>query len=108
MHQITNIIYELLFIYVVFYKYPIYWGMASTYINAYFLSKDVFFIEKYAGLEQHGDLMNRLIHRSWGENFVNIFLDLSINIYCAHPEPEGNIGSLVFRSAGKRKRPGKR
>jgi hypothetical protein len=24
--------------------------------------------------------MNRLIHRSWGEGFVNIFLDLSINI----------------------------
>ena len=24
--------------------------------------------------------MNRLIHRSWGEGFVNIFLDLSIHI----------------------------
>jgi len=24
--------------------------------------------------------MNRLIHRSWGEGFVNIFLDLIINI----------------------------
>lgn len=24
-----------------------------------------------------GDLMNRLVHRSWGEKFVNIFLDLS-------------------------------
>jgi len=24
--------------------------------------------------------MNRLIHRSWGEGFVNILLDLSINI----------------------------
>ena len=23
-----------------------------------------------------GDLINRLIHRSWGESFVNIFLDL--------------------------------
>ncbi len=24
--------------------------------------------------------MNRLIHRSWGEGVVNIFLELSINI----------------------------
>jgi len=73
--------------YVVFYKYPIYGGMASSYINAYFLSKDVFLIEEYAVLEQQGDLMNRLIHRSWGESFVNIFLDLFINIYCAPHEP---------------------
>ena len=26
------------------------------------------------------DLMNRLIHRSWGEGFANIFLDLCIYI----------------------------
>jgi hypothetical protein len=25
--------------------------------------------------------MNRLIHRSWGEGFVNIFLDLCIQIF---------------------------
>lgn len=29
---------------------------------------------------QIGDFINRLIHRSWGEGFVNIFLDLSIYI----------------------------
>ena len=29
---------------------------------------------------QLGNLINRLIHRSWGEGFVNIFLDLSIYI----------------------------
>ena len=29
--------------------------------------------------------MNRLIHRSWGEGFVKIFLDLSIHISAPFP-----------------------
>jgi hypothetical protein len=33
--------------------------------------------EKCAVFGWQGDLINRLIHRSWGETFVNIFLDLS-------------------------------
>jgi hypothetical protein len=34
-------------------------------------------MEKCAVFLWKGDLMNRLIPRSWGENLVNIFLDLS-------------------------------
>jgi hypothetical protein len=37
--------------------------------------------EECAVFGWEGDLMNRLIHRSWGEGFVNIFLDLYINIF---------------------------
>jgi hypothetical protein len=37
-------------------------------------------MEKRAAFGWEGDLINRLIHRSWGEYFVNIFLDLIINI----------------------------
>jgi hypothetical protein len=33
-------------------------------------------VEKWVVLGWQGDLINRLIHRSWGEDFVNIFLDL--------------------------------
>ena len=62
-------------------------------INAYFLGNDVCLIENYAGLGRQGDLMNRLIHRSWGEGFVNFFLDLFVNISCAPHEPEGGIGT---------------
>ena len=45
--------------------------------NAYFLGKDVFKVGKYPLFRWQDDLMNRLIHRSWGEGFVNISLDLS-------------------------------
>ena len=53
-------------------------GPVST--NAYFLGKDVLEMENCAVLGWQGDLINRLIHRSWGEDFVNIFLDLFIYI----------------------------
>ena len=33
-------------------------------------------VEKWVVLGWQGHLINRLIHRSWGEGFVNIFLDL--------------------------------
>ena len=55
--------------YEVFYNDPICCGLVMTSINAYFLSNEVFLIETYAVLEPSGDLMNRLIHRSWGESF---------------------------------------
>ena len=35
-------------------------------------------VEKCEAFGWQGDLINRLIHRSWGEKFVDIFLDLSI------------------------------
>ena len=54
-----------------------YWGRS---INAYFLGKDLLKREKFAEFGWDGDILNRLIHRSWGEGFVNIFLDLFINI----------------------------
>lgn len=44
--------------------------------NAYFLGKDVFKVGKHPLFRGQDDLMNRLIHRSWGEVFVNISLDL--------------------------------
>ena len=59
---------------------PIFWGTGAASINAYFLGKDLLKREKFAEFGWDGDLMNRLIHRSWGEGFVNIFLDLFINI----------------------------
>jgi hypothetical protein len=40
------------------------------------LGKDLLKKEKCAVFGWEGDLMNRLIHRSWGEGFVNILLDL--------------------------------
>jgi len=40
-------------------------------------------MEKCAEFGWESDLMNRFIHRSWGEGFVNIFLDLFINIFTA-------------------------
>ena len=71
--------------------------MGPVSINAYFLGKDVLEIEKCAVFRRQGDLMNRLIPRSWGEGFVNIFLDLSIQIHGCPHEPEGSNGTLVFR-----------
>jgi hypothetical protein len=53
-------------------------GVRADEANAYFLGKDVFEMEKYPLFRGQDDLMNRLIHRSWGEGFVNISLDLSI------------------------------
>jgi hypothetical protein len=38
--------------------------------NAYFLGKHVLPVEKCTGFAWWGELMNRLIHRSWGENFA--------------------------------------
>jgi len=37
-------------------------------------------MEKCAEFGYESDLMNRLIHRSWGEGFVRIVLDLFIKI----------------------------
>jgi len=55
---------------------PISCGTGSVSINAYFLGKDRLTREECEEFGWDGDLMNRLIHRSWGEGFVNIFLDL--------------------------------
>lgn len=54
--------------------------MTSRCINAYILGKDVFLVQMYGVLVGEGVLINRLIHRSWGESFVHIFLDLFIKI----------------------------
>ena len=71
--------------------------MESVSTNAYFLGKDVLEIEKCAVFWRQGDLMNRLIPRSWGEGCVNIFLDRSIQMHgCSHA-PEGSTGTLVSR-----------
>jgi hypothetical protein len=59
---------------------PISCGAGAVSINAYFLGKDLLKKEKCVEFGWWGDLMNRLIHKSWGEGFVNIFLDLFINI----------------------------
>jgi len=50
--------------------------------------------------------MNRLIHRSWGEYFVNIFLDLFINIsndlesYTTHLSPNSDVMATPSRPTG--------
>jgi hypothetical protein len=42
-------------------------------------------MEKWVELGWNGDLMHRFIHRNWGEGFVNIFLDLSVDIsHCSY------------------------
>jgi hypothetical protein len=71
---------------------PISCGIGAVSINAYFLGIDLLEIEKCAVFGWWGDLMNRLIHRSWGEGFVNIFLDLSINI--SHCSSSTYVGAL--------------
>jgi len=48
--------------------------------NAYFLGNDLLEVEKCEVFWWQGDLINRLIHRSWGEGFAKIFLDLSKHI----------------------------
>jgi len=58
---------------------PISCGARAVSINAHVLGKDVVEIVKCALQGWQSDLMNRFIHRSWGESFVNIFLDLSID-----------------------------
>ena len=55
-------------------------GAIDDGTNAYILGKHVLEVEKCPVFWWQSDLMNRLIHRSWGEGFVNIFLDLSIHI----------------------------
>ena len=57
---------------------PISCGLWTDTINAHVLGKVVVEMVKCALQEWQSDLMNRFIHRSWGESFVNIFLDLSI------------------------------
>ena len=52
-----------------------------VFINAYYLGKVHFTVEKLMKFERSGDLINRLIHRSWGESVVMIFLDLSLHIF---------------------------
>ena len=56
---------------------PIYSGAESMATNAYFLGKHVLPVEKCAAFAWWGELMNRLIHRSWGESF-------EATIYLAH------------------------
>ena len=51
--------------------------MRPVSINAQFLGNEVLEIAKCPVFGWQGDLINRLIHRSWGETFVTIFLDLS-------------------------------
>jgi hypothetical protein len=53
----------------------------SFFINAYYLGKEHFTIEKLMKFEWSRDLINRLIHRSWGEGAVTISLDLSLHIF---------------------------
>jgi hypothetical protein len=50
------------------------------FINAYYLGNEHLTIEKLRKFERADNLINRLIHRSWGESFVTIFLDLSLLI----------------------------
>jgi hypothetical protein len=38
----------------------------------------------------HGDLMNSLVHRNWGENFVKLFLDFSKYISRVSPSAYGD------------------
>jgi hypothetical protein len=71
---------------------PISCGTGAVSINAYFLGIDLLEIEKCAVFGWKGDLMNRLIHRSWGEGVVNIILDLSINI--SHFSSSTCVGAL--------------
>jgi len=52
-------------------------GVETGGANAYFLGKDVFEVGKHPLFRWQDNLMNRLIHRSWGEGFANISLDLS-------------------------------
>jgi len=59
---------------------PICCGTWAILINAYFIGKDRLAMKKCAEFGWEGDLMNRLIHRSWGEGFVRIFLELFIKI----------------------------
>jgi hypothetical protein len=60
---------------------PICCGTGIVFINAYYLGKEHFTIEKLMKFEWTGDLINRLIHRSWGEGVVTISLDLSLHIF---------------------------
>jgi hypothetical protein len=50
-------------------------------INAYFLGNDVLPVKKCAVFSWQDSLMNRVIHRSWGERSENIFLDLFLFIF---------------------------
>ena len=59
---------------------PICCGTWAILINAHFIGKDRLTMKKCAEFGWEGDLMNRLIHRSWGEGFVRMFLDLFIKI----------------------------
>jgi hypothetical protein len=52
-------------------------GIGAVSINAYFLGNDVLETVKCAVFGWQDDLMNRLIHRSWGKGSMNIVLDLS-------------------------------
>jgi hypothetical protein len=55
-------------------------GVEAEETNAYLLGKDVFDAGKHPLFRWQDDLINSLIHRSWGDGFVNIFLDLSMRI----------------------------
>jgi hypothetical protein len=79
MHQMPVFIYVWVFLTYFPRETPIYCGATSISTNAYFLGKDVLKVEKCAIFWWQGNLMNRLIHRSWGEGFPIFFLDLSAN-----------------------------
>jgi len=52
----------------------IYCGAVNDETNAYILGKDVFQTVKWEEDSSWKRLINRVIHRSWGEDSVNISL----------------------------------
>ena len=81
MYQIPIIFWELLFLTYVSRNTPISCGSGTVSINAYFLGKDLLTMEKCAEFGWESDLMNRFIHRSWGEGFVaTIYVTHHVNV----------------------------
>jgi hypothetical protein len=58
----------------------IYCGVIKNDANAQIPGNDVSLIAKLEGISLTERLMNKVTHRSWGEDFMNIYLDLSIYI----------------------------
>ena len=58
----------------------IYCGVIDIRTNAQVLGKDVLKAEESALFFWQDELMNRLIHRSWGESALTFPLDLSTHI----------------------------
>ena len=65
----------------IYLEVPLYLGGTVPFsTNAYFLGKDVLEIVKSTVFWWQAYLINRLIHRRWGEGFLNISLDLFYGI----------------------------